>query len=76
MRIGLQMMGCILTNRIMGWGIIKSLVDAAEKLQAWKMDYNESRSYRALNDISPNEFKVRWVKKFVGLTRSRTDQSW
>lgn len=33
-----------------------SLADARVKVQAWLMDYNESRPHRALNNLSPAEY--------------------
>ena len=33
-----------------------SLEDAAEKIEAWRRDYNECRPHSALNDLTPAEF--------------------
>jgi putative transposase len=33
-----------------------SLVDAREKIEAWRKDYNEHRPHSALGNMSPNEF--------------------
>ena len=33
-----------------------SLRDAKLKIDAWRVDYNESRPHQALNNLSPNEF--------------------
>src|SRR4030095_11200176 len=35
--------------------------DAKEKLQAWQIEYNESRPHRALKNLSPREFVDQWV---------------
>jgi len=35
-----------------------SLADAKEKLNAWRIDYNESRPHKALNDRTPREYSV------------------
>lgn len=37
------------------------LTDARSKLQAWRTEHNESRSHRALNDLSPIEFADQWA---------------
>ncbi len=37
------------------------LTDAKQKLQAWRREYNESRPHRALNELSPLEYKARWA---------------
>ena len=37
------------------------LTDAKKKLQAWQREYNESRPHRALNELSPLEYKARWA---------------
>ena len=37
------------------------LTDATQKLQAWQREYNESRPHRALNELSPLEYKARWA---------------
>lgn len=39
------------------------LTDAQTKLQAWRQEYNETRPHRALNDLSPLEYKARWAKR-------------
>lgn len=41
----------------------QDLTDANEKLQAWMKDYNESRPHRALNNLSPLEYKAKWATK-------------
>jgi len=33
-----------------------SLEDAAEKIEAWRRDYNECRPHSALDDLTPAEF--------------------
>ena len=38
------------------------LTDAKEKMQAWQVDYNESRPHRSLNDLSPLQYKARWTE--------------
>lgn len=38
------------------------LTDANEKMQAWRIDYNESRPHRALNELSPLQYKARWAE--------------
>ena len=35
-----------------------SLADAKEKLNAWRIDYNESRPHKALNHRTPREYSV------------------
>ena len=37
--------------------------DARRKLQAWQREYNEIRSHRSLNELSPLEFKARWTQQ-------------
>lgn len=47
-----------------------SLEDAAEKIEAWRKDYNECRPHSALNDLTPAEFIARYLeakKKVKGL---------
>jgi putative transposase len=39
----------------------EDLNDAKEKLQAWQVEYNESRPHRALKNLSPREFVDQWV---------------
>jgi putative transposase len=39
------------------------LTDAQDKLEAWRQEYNESRPHRALNNLSPLEFKARWTNE-------------
>ncbi len=50
----------------LGWlgskGTVNDLTDAKEKLQAWRREYNEIRSHRSLDDLSPLEFKAQWAK--------------
>lgn len=41
----------------------EDLTDARNKLQAWRKDYNESRPHRALNNLSPLEYKAKWAAK-------------
>jgi len=41
----------------------EDLTDAKEKLQAWKKEYNESRPHRALDNLSPLEYKAKWAHK-------------
>jgi len=33
--------------------------DAKEKIEAWRIDYNVSRSHQALQDLTPTEFAER-----------------
>ena len=33
-----------------------SLADAQERIEAWRIDYNELRPHSALENMSPNEF--------------------
>jgi len=33
--------------------------DAEEKIEAWRIDYNESRPHQALQDLTPTEFAER-----------------
>ena len=47
----------------------RSLIDAREKLEAWRIDYNESRPHKALNHRTPNEFAALMAneaRKFSG----------
>ncbi len=37
------------------------LTDAAEKSEAWRTEYNESRPHRALKNLSPLEFAAQWA---------------
>ena len=39
------------------------LTEARTTLQAWKDDYNESRPYRALNNLLPCEFVDQWAQQ-------------
>ena len=39
------------------------LTDAANKLEAWRREYNEIRPHRALNDLSPLEYKAQWASR-------------
>lgn len=46
-----------------------SLPDAKEKLDTWRMDYNESRPHKALNHRTPSEYAAEMAKeakKFSG----------
>ena len=40
-----------------------SLTDAKMKLQAWQREYNETRSHRFLNELSPLEYRVWWAER-------------
>ena len=40
-----------------------SLADAQEKLEVWRQEYNESRPHKALDDLTPREFKAEWAKR-------------
>jgi putative transposase len=47
----------------------RSLVDATEKMEAWRIDYNESRPHKALNHRTPKEFAALMAneaRKFSG----------
>lgn len=47
----------------------RSLADAKEKLSTWRIDYNESRPRKALNDRTPREYAVEMAnggQKFSG----------
>jgi len=35
-----------------------SMTDAKVKIDAWRTDYNASRRHRALNDLSPLEYRA------------------
>lgn len=35
-----------------------SIEDAAETIEAWRLDYNESRPHMALKGMTPNEFST------------------
>ena len=39
------------------------LTDAREKLEACRRDYNETRSHRSLNELSPQEYRAQWAKQ-------------
>jgi putative transposase len=39
----------------------ETLEDAKEKIEAWRVDYNDSRPHQALTDLTPNEFARRSV---------------
>jgi putative transposase len=46
-----------------------SLADAKEKLEAWRIDYNESRPHKALNHRTPREYAAEMAnegRKFSG----------
>ena len=36
-----------------------SMTDARVKIDAWRTDYNTSRPHRALNDLSPLEYRTK-----------------
>jgi putative transposase len=36
--------------------VFVSLHDARQKIEAWRIDYNEHRSHSSLGDLTPNEF--------------------
>ena len=38
------------------------LTDARKKLQAWRLEYNENRPHRALDNLAPLEFKAQWAE--------------
>lgn len=38
----------------------ENLTDAQAKLDAWRREYNESRPHKALNGLTPLEYKARW----------------
>lgn len=37
----------------------ESLEEAKEKIEAWRLDYNESRPHQALDELTPSEFASR-----------------
>jgi len=41
----------------------QELTDARDKLWAWMQECNESRPHRSLNNLSPLEYKAKWVAK-------------
>ena len=41
----------------------KDLTDAKQKLQAWKVDFNEGRPHSALNNLTPREFIEKWERR-------------
>ncbi len=50
--------------------------DAREKIEAWRLDYNESRPHSSLGQLTPEEFIGQWRKRLhspQGLT-SKLDQ--
>lgn len=40
-----------------------SLTDAQEKLEAWRRDYNGSRPHKALNGLTPQEYRAQWTRR-------------
>ena len=40
-----------------------SLEDATDKIEAWRMEYNEYRPNSSLNDLAPMEIKEHWLKE-------------
>jgi len=42
--------------------VFVSLHDARQKIEAWRMDYNEHRPHSALRDLSPLEFAEQAAK--------------
>ena len=38
----------------------EDLTDAQEKLQAWQKEYSESRPHKALDGLTPLEYRARW----------------
>jgi putative transposase len=46
-----------------------SLEDAADKIEAWRREYNEFRPHSSLNDLTPSEFTV---KKLPGANTNST----
>lgn len=44
-----------------------SLQDAQEKLNAWKLDYNDYRPHSSLGNLTPNEFIEMQSKKQISL---------
>lgn len=40
-----------------------SLEDAAEKIEAWRQEYNHYRTHSSLNDLTPMEFIERWHRE-------------
>ena len=40
-----------------------SLEDAQEKLNAWRNDYNGCRPHKALDGLTPLEYRALWVKQ-------------
>ena len=56
----------------------EDLADARVTLEAWRIDYNESRPHRALGDIPPGDFFDRWASRGIKVNptappRSLTD---
>ncbi len=45
--------------------LVLSLQDAQEKLNAWKLDYNDYRPHSSLGNLTPNEFKGNQKSKFL-----------
>lgn len=45
-----------------------SMQDAKEKIEAWRVDYNESRPHQALQDLTPMEFaeRARVLRSSIG----------
>jgi putative transposase len=45
-----------------------SMQDAKEKIEAWRIDYNESRPHQALQDMTPMEFaeQARVLRSSIG----------
>ena len=41
----------------------RDLTYARQKLNAWRAEYNESRPHRALNNLTPLEYKAKWAER-------------
>jgi putative transposase len=44
----------------------RNISDATGKLEAWRRGYNDARTHRGLNDLTPNEFAAQqesWSQK-------------
>ena len=46
----------------MRWSAVSEFPDAKEKIETWRMEYNQYRPHSSLNDLTPAEFVARCKK--------------
>ena len=51
-----------LRDELLNVSVFVSLSDAREELSRWRDDFNAIRPHSALNDWTPNEFRMLWEK--------------